>query len=467
MTRQAIGRVWTTIARGSVVLCLAALLLSVGMKSLPGLAQAGGIAPQSSVELSSWAWTLVNPAGFGVCQPVTGCDNVRIRALAAYDNQLIAGTTNATMGAEIWGYNGASWTRQVSGGMGDILNSAIVSMAAYSGTLYAGTQQDESSGAEVWSYDGLAWTRALTGGFDQSALPSDPKNIAASALTPFDAKLYIGTRYEYGGAQIWAYDGLTVTQVVSNGLANSGNVAVVSLAPFAGDLYAGTLNKSGAELWRSANGLQWTRVVTDGFGSSANTAVTAITAMSQTLFAATENQTAGAEVWRSDNGQVWERILSGGLGDSGLYTVNALTVYKGMLYAAVRHSSQPLAEVWAYDGQAWQRAVSGGLSEHNRTHTFYEAGALAVLGDTLYLGTSEGLIGSFLTSPEIWSSSGPLPATPTPTSSPTPIPATPTATPTATATALTTATRTATPTATATAIATPGTVRVYLPIVIR
>ena len=121
---------------------------------------------------------------------------------------------------------GFTWTLQVEGGMGDPQNGEIVSLATYAGKLYAGTQQNEASGAELWAYDGIAWTRVLTGGFDQSALPSDPKNIAASALATFGDKLYIGTRYDYGGAEIWAFDGVTATQVVSNGLANESNVAV-------------------------------------------------------------------------------------------------------------------------------------------------------------------------------------------------------------------------------------------------
>ena len=254
MTRQA--------ARGLVI--SAAILILVTGARLPATNASREVDGQPSIIAASWAWTLASPAGFGDCLPVGGCDNVRIRALAPYGGRLYAGTTNVATGAEIWQYNGFTWAQQVQGGLGDQQNTEIGSSAVYGGKLYAGTQQSESAGAEVWAYDGIAWTRALTGGFDQSTLPSDPKNIAATALTTFDNKLFIGTRYDYRGAEIWAYDGVTVTQVVSNGLVNAGNVAVFSLSSFAGNLYAGTLNRSGAEVWRSANGVQWTRVVTNG-----------------------------------------------------------------------------------------------------------------------------------------------------------------------------------------------------------
>jgi hypothetical protein len=453
MTRQVIGRVLAAVA--------AMLILS---PVIHGRSMPIGTAIHPS---ASWLWSLTTPGGFGPCDPMVGCDNVRVSSLQAYGGQLYAGTANA-LGAEIWQFNGSTWHRQVQGGLGDPQNSVIASLAVHDGKLYAGTQQSESAGAEVWSYDGLTWTRTLTGGFDQSATPDQPRNTVASALASFNGRLYIGTRYDYLGAQIWAYDGLTVTQVVSNGLANADNVAVVSMIPFAGSLYAGTLNYRGADLWRTTDGLQWTRAMSNGFNTTANIAVSALGVMSNTLFAATENSETGAQVWRSSDGSTWERILSNGFGSSHFYRVNRLVAYKGLLYAAVSHDSLPQAEVWVYNGQTWDRAVSGGLTFDGQLHTFSEAKALAVLDDTLYLGTSEARTGSIIVGPEVWSSNGPSAAPPTAT--PTPPPATTaTATPSPSPSAIASATATmppaATPTRTATPTTLPGRFAIFLPII--
>ncbi|HUI98621.1 MAG TPA: hypothetical protein VLY46_00215, partial [Usitatibacter sp.] len=51
-------------------------------------------------------------------------------------------------------------------------------------------------------------------------------------------------------AQLWSYDGSTLTQVTApSTFTSAGNAGIVSLASFNGALYAGTYNNSGAELW--------------------------------------------------------------------------------------------------------------------------------------------------------------------------------------------------------------------------
>jgi hypothetical protein len=446
MARPALGRVLL----GTTLVFL--------MASLSGLAGIAAPFPRSESSSSgpsalAWTWTLTNPGGFGSCQPVVGCENASVESMESLNSTLYAGTANIS-GAEIWQKNASTWSRQVQGGLGDPGNSVISAMARFAGRLYAGTQQNESAGAELWSTNGITWTRALTGGFDPSIPPWQPKNSAVTALLAFGDHLYIGTRYA-AGAEIWAYDGIAATQVVSTGLANTYNVAIVSLSSFGARLYAGTLNGNGAEVWRSPDGVQWTRSAIGGFNDSANTAVSALAVVSGTLYAGTTNAAHGAEIWRSADGDTWERILSGGFGNPSLSAVNALLPYKGMLYAAVSHSSSPAAEVWAYDGQTWQRAVSGGLPWGGQTHSFYKARSLTVLNDVLYLGTSVGLAGSAAIGPEVWSTTGPAAATPSPTPTQPAASTTPTrsATPSPTATqpaASTTPTRSATPSPTAT-----------------
>lgn len=413
---------------------------------------------------AAWTWTLTTPAGLGSCQ-ASGCNNVRIASLAAFNGALFAGTENAWQGAEIWQYNGSTWTRQAQGGLGDVQNSSIASMAIYGSALYAGTQQSESSGAEVWAYAGGHWARVLSGGFDESTLPSDPKNTAAAALASFSGKLYIGTRYDYRGAQIWSYDGITATQVVSGGLANVDNVAVISLAAFNDAVYAGTLNYAGGgEIWRSSDGVQWARISSGGFGNPRNIGIASMAVMSDALYAGTQNLNwetgTGAEIWRSTDGLHWFPVLTGGFADPALYIVNSMAVHNGLLYAGAGHSTLPQAEVWAYDGQSWQRALSGGLSSGGQVHTFSEARSLAAYNGALYMGTSQVTIGVSPAAPEVWRSSGAVDVTPT---------ATTTAAGSPTRTATTTPTRTTTPTATRTATPTwaAGRILLFLPLIVR
>ncbi len=119
--------------------------------------------------------------------------------------------------------------------------------------LYVGTMADHNP--TVWrtpSGDPGSWEQVFT-------FPNDPESKIGSVrgmVAHEDGLLYMSTTRSGdilpgGLGQIWATDGLTVTQVISDGFGDQGNVGVTNLASFNGCLYAGTYNPShGYEVWK-------------------------------------------------------------------------------------------------------------------------------------------------------------------------------------------------------------------------
>lgn len=113
-------------------------------------------------------------------------------------------------------------------------------MVVFNGGLYVGTR-NEASGGEVWRYDGSGWTRAnLLGGF------GDRNNVEVSSLAVYGTYIYAGTENNAGsggsGCQVWRYTGLLWTQVNGSGFGNVNNLRVPSMTTGNGKLYTGTQN---------------------------------------------------------------------------------------------------------------------------------------------------------------------------------------------------------------------------------
>lgn len=168
-------------------------------------------------------------------------DNYYVWTMVVFNGSVYIGTVDYTQAAQVWRYDGTTWSMMTIPGFSNN-NYAIASMAVFNGKLYIGTSNTLGAGAEIWSFDGSNWTK-LTG---------FGRNDSATSMTAYNGALYIGTtNYAQGAvAQLWAYDGTTLSQVtVPGAFASGGNSGIVSLGVANGTLYAGTYNQTGAELW--------------------------------------------------------------------------------------------------------------------------------------------------------------------------------------------------------------------------
>lgn len=144
-------------------------------------------------------WTSITTDGFGDSQ------NRRISGMAAYDGDLYVGTfkNQGNTGTEVWQYNPSTSLAQInSDGFGDWDNTSSVSFTVLNNRLLVGTQRMEfgdPNGAEVWEYDGSSWTEVATDGFGDS----DNKHLYSFAI--YDQYIYAtarGSALGIGG-QIW------------------------------------------------------------------------------------------------------------------------------------------------------------------------------------------------------------------------------------------------------------------------
>jgi len=233
------------------------------------------------------------------------------RVFAVFDGELYVGVRNDTggandndtenmTGAQVWRYDGGTtWTQVNEDGFGNApsgYNRSVESMAIFDGNLYAGTWNDDD-GAQVWRYDGgTTWTQVNDDGFGN--MPSGGFSVALS-MTIFDDELYVGTRNDNTGTEVWRYDGGTTwTQVNENGFGNTSNQAIWSLVEYDGSLYAGTMNMpQGGQVWRYDGGTTWTQVNESGFGNIKNGMITSMAVLDGQLCVGTDNKTDNTQLW--------------------------------------------------------------------------------------------------------------------------------------------------------------------------
>jgi streptogramin lyase len=300
-------------------------------------------------------WIAVTTDGFGITS------NEGINHLIEFQSDLYAGTANwdytidDTHGGQIWrSDDGLGWTRVISRGFGDPTNGQIVRFAVFSDTLYASTASYTTThGTEIWrstSGDTGDWTRVVANGF------GDASNWSAVSLEAFNGHLYAGTENDNTGAEAWRTDdGTTWLQVNADGFGDPANWSI-TLEAFDDYLYAGTYNywdsdNPGAELWRcqQCDGSDWYQIpIAKGFGDTENRAIRSLAVFDGALYALTYNFTTGMQVWRSIDGAYWEQVGPDGLGDSNNYSPhldNSVAVFDDHLFVGTRNSANG-GEVW-------------------------------------------------------------------------------------------------------------------------
>ena len=341
------------------------------------------------------AWTIIG--GGYVRQSWGGFNAQSVETSATHNDKLYIGTGTSVAGnATVWAFDGDTW--QIIGGQG-IKNSwarstyeNVYTLQSYKGNLYAGIGTTAND-AEVWKYDGNSWTQvggdSLHGGWTTNF-------ESVLALTVYNDSLCAGLGLSAQDAEVWCWNDTSWTRIggdgVEGGWAAALNIeAVYSLAVYRGELYAGLGNSTGdAEVWRW-NGSVWAKVGGDGVSSSWNTSYEenfTLRVYNDRLVTGLGSGTGDAEVWSYD-GSSWTRI--GGSDVNGSWTggtyerVRSMAVYNGELIVGLGDTAGD-GEVWKYDGVSWVQIGGDGLNSGWTNVVEYVSTLIGYKGK-LYAGT--------------------------------------------------------------------------------
>lgn len=335
-----------------------------------------------------------------------------VYALRYYGSNLYAALGASANDAEVWRWNGTTWTKIG----GDSLNSGwttnfeqVYALTDDGTNLYAGLG-NTAGDAEVWRWNGTAWTKiggdALNSGWDGTNFEY------VLSMSYFGGNLYAGLGTTAGDADVWRWNGTAWTQIGGDGL-NSGWAAatyegVYSMANDGTNLYAGLGATAGDnEVWQW-NGTAWTKLGGDALsGSFTNTHVIVnhLTYANSTLYVGLNSASAtiSGQVWTYSGS--WSLIGGDYINDSwgfrGLNSVAVMTVHGDKLYAGTGISTAGNAMVWDFDGSTWNLVGGQGVNGSWAANTYETVTSMISLRGALYVG-----LGITANDAEVWRYSG-------------------------------------------------------------
>ena len=343
-----------------------------------------------------------------------------VMSMHFFGGNLYAGLGSTANDAEVWRWNGSSWTKIG----GDSLNSGwttnfeTVGVLMNDGTnLYAGLG-DTAQDAEVWRWNGSNWTKIGGDGLNSSW--STANNIEqVKSMTYFGGNLYVGTANTAGDADVWMWNGSVWSHIGGDGL-NSGWASgtyegVYAIANDGTNLYAGTAISDGdGEVWKW-NGSNWTKIGGDGingsFSSNYGDGIFALEYSGGKLYTGLYDAGGGASLWTYD-GSTWEWIGGGYVNKSwggyGLQSVESTTTHKGKLYAGTGVSIAGNALVWEFDGSSWNLIGGQGINGSWAPDIYENVFNLQSYRGNLYagLGTSANDAEVWMYNGSVWSKVG-------------------------------------------------------------
>lgn len=301
-----------------------------------------------------------------------------------------------------------SWTKRLGdeqAGSWSFNHGSLDSMVANGTDIYAGTGLSTGD-AEVWKWNGSTWSMIGGDGINSGWPASTYERVASLAVN--GTSLYAGLGSSAGDAEIWTCNmntnctSWTKIGGDGNGPGAGTHTSIDSMVVFGGSLYAGGANASagGADVWRYNGGTSWTQVGGDGLNSgwAASTfeAVSALHSDGTYLYAGIGTSTTDGEVWRY-NGSTWTILggdgtnLGGGASWNTNYErVSSITSYGGNLYVGLGDSAND-AEVWRLSGTTWSQIGGDGLNTGwAASSTLTRVYSLVNDGTNLYAGLGNG-----------------------------------------------------------------------------
>lgn len=348
-----------------------------GLKSAQTLARAGdylyagtsGTAAGSALvwRFDGSTWNLIGGQGLNSSWAADTYESVA--SMTSYNGQLYVGIGTSTDEAEVWTWNGSTWSQMG----GDSLNSgwttgyeSVTALYVTNGKLYAGIGTDSNDG-ELWEWNGSAWLK--TGGDGVASSWSLGLDLVKN-ITSIGTTMYVGLGTGSADGEVWSYNGSTWTKIGGDGVNSSWtHYLVEDLEVYNGQLYASTGYVSSGEgevwLWNGSNA--WTMVGGDGVNSSwadsTFESARSLAVYNGQLYAGLGNTSGDADVWAYD-GSTWTRIggnnVVGSYGDVTHDDVWALESYKGKLYAALGSSLNSDASIWSWGNNGFVQSSTVG-----------------------------------------------------------------------------------------------------------
>ncbi len=326
----------------------------------------------------------------------------RVQSITSDGTYLYAGLATTAGDAEVWRWNGTAWTKiggdAVNSSWADATYEYVYSMTAYGGNLYAGLAITAGD-AEVWRWDGTTWTKI--GGDAVNSSWADATYECVCSLVNDGTNLYAGLGSGSGDGEIYKWNGTTWTKIGGDNLNSGFGGTAAGIYSMVYDtanskLYAGVQSSYGAYAWEF-NGTTWTLIG----GASLNGSwshFTASNVMSMTshngkMYIGLGSGVGSAVVYEYD-GTNYTAIGGNGTksswayGNDGTYeTVQSLISYNGQLYAGLGTSAGD-GEVWRYNGSTWSQV--GGDSVNSSWSTSQYVNDMAVWNGKLYATTYSG-----------------------------------------------------------------------------
>ncbi len=299
-----------------------------------------------------------------------------VGALTNDGTNLYAGLGTTAGDGEVWKWDGSSWTKIG----GDSLNSGwdntietVRSLRYYGSKLYAGLG-DTAGDADVYSWDGSSWTKIGGDGLNSSWAASTYEQVGSFAYD--GTNLYVGLGTSNGDGEVWKWNGTSWSQIGGDGLNSSWTTAegdtVNTLLYDSGKLFAGTYDAAGSGWVFSYDGTNWSRIggnyINFSWGYYGYSAVQVMQNQGSYLYAGMGNTTGAATVWQYD-GTNWSLI--GGQGVNGSWDpqkyemVLSMASYKGKLYVGLGNTATATdqdGEIWCWDGTTWTKVGGNGLN---------------------------------------------------------------------------------------------------------
>ena len=129
-----------------------------------------------------------------------------------FNANLYAGLGTGANDAEVWRWNGSSWTKIG----GDSLNSGwttnfetVYSFADDGTNIYAGIG-NSTTDAEVWRWNGTAWTKI--GGDGVNSSWADQTFEEVTSLATDGTNVYAGLGNSTGDGEVWRWNGSSWTK---------------------------------------------------------------------------------------------------------------------------------------------------------------------------------------------------------------------------------------------------------------
>lgn len=212
----------------------------------------------------------------------------RVLSMASDENYLYVGLgLSTTTDSQVFRYDGSTWTqiggRLTGAGSGSVNGSwstnieGVYSLMADRGNLYAGLGASTGD-AEVWEFDGSTWTQISVNGANWDSYAE-----VVEYITMYRGEMYIGLgNGAIGDAEVWRYNSATTTwekiggDGIKNGWSDSTYFRVTSMAVYNGRLYAsiGSTSAGDGEVWRyNVDTDSWTKVAGSGVNNSWTTNV--------------------------------------------------------------------------------------------------------------------------------------------------------------------------------------------------